>query len=853
MKIKPIPDGGLAGEPLREAASEFNAVTELVTAALRRHYGLGVNDYGIWPHSMYPGRVIVRRDGKLFEFPYTIDDANEVTLGGAVEVMLETKPVAGKAKMREAAATEIGQIVEMVRTAIRDAARARGQSVESWNIRGVYADRAVAADSDGRLYAYPYTIDDANVVTVGERYEVVLEHRPVKGAPASDPIREAAPDSWFIEARKGEGDKPSRYLVRVIQAGVSLNGVDYPAKVLREAAPLFDGVRVMVKPDAEHLRGGGKDLRQLVGRLGNPKFVEAAGGGGEIQAEMDVLDSSPVADQLREAVERGMTDLFGLSIDASGASKTKGKFREATRITKVDSVDLIIEPGAGGRVIKFLEAAQDNDMKLREQMLTELRGRDPARAAALEGATDEQVLTAYREAFAGDAGNANSNTGGITLDDLAAHTRLVEARADARVAVGAAKLPQPAKDRLLARFAEAKSADDLTTEKVKAAIDGELAYGSAFRESAPISGLGREFAQTQGETRADTVQRMFDDFFAGKNRISFREAYVEVTGDVHCTGRLRDCDESRLREAAGDRFREAVSAATFGDILGDSITRRMLALYREDTRYSDWRDLCDVVPVRDFRTQERGRMGGYGNLPAVAENGAYNALTTPGDEKATYAATKRGGTETISLEAILNDDVGAIRRIPQQLATAAGRTLYEFVLGFLSSNAAIYDSVALFHSSHANLGTNALGTASFAAARLRMLNQAEAGSSKRLGLVARHLYVPNDLEETAFDLFVRGTNNDETFVQSRKPKVHVVPYWTDVTDWFLTADKADVPLIEIGFLGGQEEPEIFIQDNPSQGSLFSNDQIKYKIRHVYGGAVMDYRGFQGNLVTDGGI
>jgi hypothetical protein len=850
VTIRPIPDGGLAGEPLREAASEFNAVTELVTAALRRHYGLGVNDYGIWPHSMYPDRVIVRRDGKLFEFPYTIDDANEVTLGAATEVMLETKAVAGKAKMREAAATEIGQIVEMVRTAIRSAARARGQSIESWNIRGVYADRAVAADADGRLYAYPYTIDDANVVTVDERYEVVLEHRPVKDTPTPEPIREAAPDSWFIEARKADGDKPSRYLVRVIQAGVSLNGVDYPAKVLREAAPLFDGVRVMVKPDAEHLKGGGKDLRQLVGRLGNAKFVETAGGGGEIQAEMDVLDSSSIAGQLREAVERGMTDLFGLSIDASGASKTKGKFREATRITKVDSVDLIIEPGAGGRVIKFLEAKQDNDTMLREQMLNDIRGRDPARAAALAGATDTEVLTAYREAFAGDAGNANPNANtGISLDDLHAHTRLVEARAEARVAVGTAKLPQAAKDRLITRFAEAKSADDISADKVKAAIDAELAYGANFRESVPVSGLGREFAQTPGETRAQTVTRLFDDFFAGKNQISFREAYVEVTGDVRCTGQLRDCDESRLREAAGDRFREAVSASTFGDILGDSITRRMLALYREDTRYSDWRDLCDVVPVRDFRTQERGRMGGYGNLPAVAENGSYDALTSPGDEKATYAATKRGGTETISLEAILNDDVGVIRRIPQKLAASAGRTLYEFVLGFLDSNAAIYDTVTLFHASHANLGTAALADATFAAARLRMLNQAEAGSSKRIGLVTRHVYVPNDLEETAFDMFVRGTNNDETFVQSRKPKVHVVPHWTDANNWYATADKGDVPLIEIGFLGGQEEPEIFIQDNPSQGSLFSNDQIKYKIRHVYGGAVMDYRGFQGSLVA----
>lgn len=255
-----------------------------------------------------------------------------------------------------------------------------------------------------------------------------------------------------------------------------------------------------------------------------------------------------------------------------------------------------------------------------------------------------------------------------------------------------------------------------------------------------------------------------------------------------------------------------------------------------------------MVPVTDFRTQERTRVGGYGNLPAVAENGSYDPLTTPGDDKATYAVTKRGGTETISLEAVANDDVGVLRRIPLALATAAGRTLYEFVYNFLATNPTIYDGVALFHASHNNLGTAALDATTFAAARLAIKKQTELSSSKRLGITLRHLAVPSDLEEAAFNLFVRNTNQDETFVQSRKPTVHVVDYWTDANNWFATADNAQVPLIEIGFYGG-EEPALFIQDNPTQGSLFSNDQIKYKIRHVYSGAVRDFRGFYGAIVA----
>jgi len=130
-----------------------------------------------------------------------------------------------------------------------------------------------------------------------------------------------------------------------------------------------------------------------------------------------------------------------------------------------------------------------------------------------------------------------------------------------------------------------------------------------------------------------------------------------------------------------------------------------------------------------------------------------------------------------------------------------------------------------------------------------MKKQAELDSAKRLGLTVRHLYVPSDLEETAFDLFVRTTNNDESFVQSRKPKVHVVDYWTDANNWFATADKMEVPLIELGFYNGNEQPELFVQDMPTQGSLFSNDQIVYKIRHIYGGVVQDFRGFYGAIVA----
>jgi len=171
------------------------------------------------------------------------------------------------------------------------------------------------------------------------------------------------------------------------------------------------------------------------------------------------------------------------------------------------------------------------------------------------------------------------------------------------------------------------------------------------------------------------------------------------------------------------------------------------------------------------------------------------------------------------------------------------------VLDFLKDNQVIYDAKTLFHADHGNLGATALSAATLAAARLRMLKQTELSSADRLGHPPINLWVPFDLEEVAFDLFRRATNNDTDFVETLQMQVIPVWYWTDPNNWYTTCDPTEMPTIEVGFLDGNEEPELFVQDNPTVGSLFTHDKITYKLRHIYGGTVEDYRGMDGNVVA----
>ncbi|MBR6976679.1 MAG: hypothetical protein IKH84_07245, partial [Ottowia sp.] len=416
----------------------------------------------------------------------------------------------------------------------------------------------------------------------------------------------------------------------------------------------------------------------------------------------------------------------------------------------------------------------------------------------------------------------------------------VQARFAAKARLAESALPKAAQGKLAAQI-DTLCGDDLKPEAITRLIEAEGKYIASI---APAGGHAHApaFGKVEVGDRSAKMREMLDAFFdpahkAHRSVQSLRECYVEMTGDRHLTGRLSECDMSRLAESCGV-LREAVDTSTWAMALGGAIERRMQAAYAGMENLDAWKKVATWGPVGDFRTQERMQLGGYGPLPKVAEGAPYGALATPKEARSSYAVSKRGGTEVVTLEAIRNDDVQALRRIPLELALAAKATLYEFVLDFFKSDANIYDDKPLHCAEHGNLFDGALSADEFARHRLAMLKQTRMGSGRRLATGPRTLLVPFELQEVAFNLFVRNQNLDKTFIQSVNPDIIVVPYWTDAAAWVTVADPNQLPVVEIGFLDGREEPELFVQDSPTIGSMFSHDKLTYKIRHIYGGAVL---------------
>ena len=322
----------------------------------------------------------------------------------------------GYARLTEAVTTEYGQLIDLVRQAVRDKLRLSASGDYYVDVRGIWPDRVVVAFK-GRLYSYAYTVAADNTVALGDAAEVVADYAPVGNAPippagasstVAAAVREAvAADGSVVFREAADGTIE----VTIVKAGRSGNRNYYPDATLREAVPQFEGVRVFAKSDADHIAGKGKDVRNLIGGIYGVRFVEGkATDTGALVGTFRAIDPTDAAvTKMVEAVKRGMQSLLGLSIDAFARTKPRqvGKERltEAVKFTKVVSVDLIVEPGAGGGLDRLTEAAADptttnegSEMPLwKQRMLEANKAKDPAKHATInvDTITDDEVVNLH--------------------------------------------------------------------------------------------------------------------------------------------------------------------------------------------------------------------------------------------------------------------------------------------------------------------------------------------------------------------------------------------------------------------------------------------------------------------------
>jgi hypothetical protein len=336
------------------------------------------------------------------------------------------------------------------------------------------------------------------------------------------------------------------------------------------------------------------------------------------------------------------------------------------------------------------------------------------------------------------------------------------------------------------------------------------------------------------------------------NMRSFADLYVALTGDIHFRGVF---DGGRVAFAGA-------TTSTLPNLAVDAMNRVIVQQFQALEHYR-WYERVAAVAANDGRLNEMKwiTLGGIGNLPAVGEGAAYTELSVS-DARESAAFVKRGGYVGITREMIKNSAIMQLQAIPRALAAAAVRTRSAAVSALFTSNSGVgptlsQDSTALFHASHSNVATTALGTDATAwrAARKECFNHTEVGSGKKLGIFPRFLLVPADLYDTALSILGYGEGMPTTYAPEAegrgfadpRPIPLVVPDWTDATDWAYIVDPAVYPVIQMSYSqapgGGRHPiPELFAVVSETSGLMFTNDTLPIKVRDEFAVGVNGPRG-----------
>ena len=458
-----------------------------------------------------------------------------------------------------------------------------------------------------------------------------------------------------------------------------------------------------------------------------------------------------------------------------------------------------------------------------------------------------------------DLESLNKTVADLKKDNEARALR--ESAAVLRAKLAESSLPMISRERIAAET-KGKTITEADAEK---RINAEKDYMAKLTDAGEIRGLGNPASSgvDMGMTESDRVQMAVDllvdpdlahlkeakDKYKGVEPFGgLREAWTYITGDKHVRFN---------RSAMSPRMVEATTGS-FPKIFGDSITRRLLREYRGFPQ--NWRKAVTVRPLADFRTQRPIRLGTFNDLAVVAEDAAFTSLNNPSEVETTYAAQKRGKKFAVTREMILADDLRKLRAFPSMIARAANRTLEKFVFALLEGSSGgggvntdlVSDGTAIYTVAHANLGTSPLDADSLRSSRIRLLLQQDEDSNETLGFMNPWLWLPIQLGPTGQVLINSekkpGSANNDVNDNFKAAQPVMIPYFSDTNNWFLQARKEDIESIELGFVEGEEEPTLLQQDDPKTGDVFTNERFTWKVRHEYGGAVLSFQAFDGNIV-----
>jgi len=423
----------------------------------------------------------------------------------------------------------------------------------------------------------------------------------------------------------------------------------------------------------------------------------------------------------------------------------------------------------------------------------------------------------------------------LTIRSMAKKVGIADDFADDLIARGVSS--SDASAAMIDKLAERQSSDQPNTRNAQPTVvtSGVDASVVAAKRSAMQNAL---LARCNPSIQLEENAREF----RGMRLIDMARESVEMAG-----GNARGMTPQEIARAALGCDRSAVRAAgmhttsDFPILLGSTVNRTLRDAYALAPQ--TWRPLGRQTTVSDFREVSRVALGDIAALEKVNEHGEYK-YGSLGEEGAPLKVGKFGKIIAITWEAIVNDDLSAMTRIPQALGAAAAQTESDVVWNLLLGNPNFVDGTPVFHADHGNLAASggAINTTTLAAARAAMRKQkSKAGHFLNLG--PEYLVVGPDKELEAYQFtssnYVPAKNADINDSRNASLQVIVDARITG-NQWYLYAAPGLVDTFEYAYLEGEQG--VFTETREG----FEVDGMEIKARLVFGAAWIDYRGVYKN-------
>lgn len=438
-------------------------------------------------------------------------------------------------------------------------------------------------------------------------------------------------------------------------------------------------------------------------------------------------------------------------------------------------------------------------------------------------------------------GNQTSASGGTQQPDLAAiRAEAVAAErtraADIRSAVRSAGFDT--------EYAETLISSETTVDAARAAVLEKLAARTA---AAPISSQSSiQLIGSEVETRRDFMANAIQH--RANPNIKLEDGARQFAG-LSMMEMARDCLELQGIKTRGmDKLQIAQRAfegtSDLPSVLANVANKSLRAAYLSAPRtFTGW---ARQASASDFKTISRTNLSDAPALEKVNENGEFKRGSVT-DGKETYQLATVGKIIGFTRQSIINDDLSALTRVPALFANAAANYESDTVYGILTANAALSDSVALFHATHANLtGTGtALSVASLGVARTLIRKQTTPQGAV-MNLNPEFLIVPAALETIANQYvssqYVAAKSSDfNPFAGKLQVVAEARLDANSATAWYMAAANAAIDTVEYCYLEGQNG--VYIETRNG----FDVDGLEIKARLDFAAKAIDYRGLYKNV------